>query len=507
MNILVVDDSPTARHIIRIELEAGGYNVIEASGGNEVLEKIEKFTPALITLDVEMPRLNGYQVCSYLRRLNVQAGAAKNADSRVPIVFITSDDTLEGREKGFHAGATDFIKKPFAKGRLLQAVDGILKPGALYAGFRALVVDDSKMVRSIVVDILKPLGLKVIEAEDGKEALDYLKSNPESVDIVISDLHMPNLNGMELCREIRHGLGLAELPVLILSADSETESVTGLFQSGANDFIVKPFTKEVLIARVNSQLRNRRLMRELNQQVKELKRLSRLKDDFIAITSQDLRSPLASILTSVDMLQLQACTPEESSEFLGTIHRTGTGLLNLIDDLIVLSKLQSDKKSLELKPIPLFEELKHSLIPFRDLIQAKNLNIDTAIDFKHPPIVLANVDAIFKIMDHLVSIAIDCSPPGATISIRVAPQGADAVAVLIEDSGPGMSTEQLKTLFEWVGSSTRHGGSRAKGQGLGFLIVHDLVEKQNATIQVFSTPGEGTKVKIVFPLEMEALSA
>ncbi|MEE8435052.1 MAG: response regulator, partial [bacterium] len=170
MNILVVDDSPTARHIIRKELEAGGYNVIEASGGDEVLDKIEKFTPALITLDVEMPRLNGYQVCTYLRRLNVQAGAGKNADSRIPIVFITSDDTLEGRENGFNAGATDFIKKPFAKGRLLQVVDSILKPGVLYAGFRALVVDDSKMVRSIVVDILKPLGLRIIESEDGKEA-------------------------------------------------------------------------------------------------------------------------------------------------------------------------------------------------------------------------------------------------------------------------------------------------------------------------------------------------
>lgn len=507
MNILVVDDSPTARHIIRNELEAGGYNVIEASSGDEVLEKIEKFTPALITLDVEMPKLNGYQICTHLRYLNIQAGSTKNTDSRVPIVFITSDDTLEGREKGFNAGATDFIKKPFAKGGLLQAVDGILRPEAAYAGFRALVVEDNKLVRSIVVDILKPLGLRVIEKEDGKQALDFLKTHLDSVDIVISDLHMPNMNGMELCREIRTGLGLMELPVLVLSADSDTESIIDLFKSGANDFVVKPFTKEVLIARVSSQLRNRRLMRELNKQVKELKRLSRLKDDFIAITSQDLRSPLATILTSVDMLKTSACTPEESGEFLGSIHQSGTGLLNLIDDLIVLSKLQSDPKSLELKPILLYEELKQSLVPFRDLIKAKNLTIDTTIDFHHPPVVMANVDAIFNIMDHLVSIAIDCSPPGGTISIQVGPQGGDAVAVNIKDNGPGMSSEKLRTLFEWVGPSNRGGGSRAKGQGLGFLIVHDLVEKQNATIQVFSQPGEGTRVKIVFPLEQEALSA
>lgn len=507
MNILVVDDSPTARHIIRKELEAGGYNVIEASNGNEVLQKIDEFAPGLITLDVEMPKLNGYRICSYLRHLRVPAGAASKVNSRIPIVFITSDDTLEGREKGFHAGATDFIKKPFAKGQLLRVVDGILKPGSIYAGFRALVVDDSRMVRSIVVDILKTLGLRIIEKEDGKEALDYLKTHLDSVDIVISDLHMPNLSGIELCREIRNGLGLAELPVLILSANSDTESFIDLFQSGANDFIGKPFTKEVLIARVNSQLRNRRLMRELNKQVKELKVLSRLKDDFVAITSQDLRSPLASILTSVDMLKSQACTPEESGEFLGNIHRTGTGLLNLIDDLIVLSKLQGDQNSLEMKPIPLFAELNQSLVPFKEMVKAKKLTLDFTTDFQEPPIVKANVDAIFTIMDHLVSTAIASSPPGGTISIRVAHQGTDAVAVHVEDNGPGFSPEQLKTLFKWVGPADREKSSSTNQQRLGFLIVHDLVEKQNATIQVFSEPGAGTQVKIVFPLEMEALSA
>jgi signal transduction histidine kinase len=248
-------------------------------------------------------------------------------------------------------------------------------------------------------------------------------------------------------------------------------------------------------------------MSELNQQVKELKRLSRLKDDFIAITSKDLRSPLAGILTSIDMLKTQVCTPEESNEFLQSIHNSGTGLLNLIDDLIVLSKLQSDPKSLVLKPIPLFAELKQSLTPFKDLIQAKNLTLETSIDFHDPPIVMANVDAIFNIMDHLVSIAVDCSPPNGTISIKVSPQGADAVAVFVEDNGPGMSAEQLESLFKWEGPTAGRNGSRAKGQGMAFLIVHDLVEKQNATIQVFSEPGAGTQVKIVFPLEMEALSA
>jgi len=507
MNILAVASNPTTRNLLRKELEAGGYTVDEASNSDEVLEKIENFAPHLIVLDAEMPQMKGYQVYASLRHLEIKPAPAKNDDALLPIICITSGDALEGREKGFNAEDTDFIKMPFAKGALLQKVDGLLKPGPNYAGFGALVVDDSELVRSVVVEIIKPLGLRIFESEDGKGALEILKTHLDSVDIVIADLHMPQMDGMELCREIRNGLGLEEMPIIILSAESDTDVVIDLFQSGANDFLMKPFTKEVLIARLVSHLRNRRLMRELNHQVKELKRLNQLKNDFVAITSQDLRSPLTTMLTSVDMLQKQACTPEESGEFLARIYKSGIGLLGLIDDLIVLSKLQKDQTSLVLKPIPLFEELKQSLVPFRELIQAKVLRLTTINEFQGSPIVLANVDAIFGIMDHLVSNAIDSSPRGGTILIRVAPQGSDAVAVHIEDSGPGMTSEQLSTLFEWTGPSAVRHPSKPAGQGLGFLIVHDLVEKQNATIQVSSKPGEGTQVKIVFPLELEAMPA
>jgi two-component system cell cycle response regulator len=180
--VLVVDDSAAMRMAIREELETGGYDVTEAANGLEALVSVcRDRTPDLITLDVEMPGMNGWDFCRKLRSPHYAHRIAQGRNSRIPVIFVTGQNTMAERTKGFSVGAADFITKPFAAGELLEAVDRILKPVALSEGMTALVVEDNVVARQIVADILIQEGLQVIEARDGREGYTLFTRHAETV--------------------------------------------------------------------------------------------------------------------------------------------------------------------------------------------------------------------------------------------------------------------------------------------------------------------------------------
>jgi len=266
MKILIVDDDRTSRAFFKRELSRGGYEILEASDGFEAIHVIHEENVDLVLLDIEMPDMDGYQVCTWLRseqfteRLNTGV---------LPIVFVTSNESLESRLKGFRAGATDFLIKGFKPGALLKLINKILRPHNILEGVTALLVDDSKLVRDMVTAMLREQGVIVLAAGDGQQGYDLLMENIHEVDLVITDLEMPIMNGDELCFKIRKDLGLNELPVLFLTAVPDRTVLIDLFKSGANDYLVKPFVKEELIARLKVLLE---IFQSLGDEVSERKR-------------------------------------------------------------------------------------------------------------------------------------------------------------------------------------------------------------------------------------------
>lgn len=273
MKILVVDDSPMLRIAIREELEDGGYEVVEAGNGLEALTKVAVASPPhLITLDIEMPKLNGFETCERLRGERYARYFQQVEDRRAPVVFVTSCDTLEDRRKGFELGAADFITKPFAKGELLRVVDSILKPTRLSAGMCALVVDDSALARKIVSESLRREGLTVIESQDGVGALDIVKNRKHDIDVIVTDFVMPNMDGLELCTRIRNELDLKDVPIIFLTALADQSRLLEVFKSGGTDYIVKPFVREELLARITVHLERQRINRRLRETIEDLKK-------------------------------------------------------------------------------------------------------------------------------------------------------------------------------------------------------------------------------------------
>ncbi|MBF0101956.1 MAG: diguanylate cyclase [Desulfobacterales bacterium] len=269
--ILVVDDSGTMRNLIRRELEIGNYEIIEAENGIMALTKAVKFLPDLITLDLDMPKLNGFETYKKINDQHYATHFTHKSENRIPIIFITANDTVRERQKGFELGAADFIKKPFAQGELLNIVNMILHPKKKLQGLKALVVDDSSVARGIVSDVLEREGIETLRCIDGLEAYTVLKKDIASFDLIVTDFEMPEMNGKTLCKKIRTELKHLDIPIIFLTGISEQGALIELFNVGATDYIVKPFVKEELVARIRVHIERSQLTKELKDHIIALK--------------------------------------------------------------------------------------------------------------------------------------------------------------------------------------------------------------------------------------------
>ncbi len=271
--VLVVDDSSTIRAIIADELDSAGYRVYTADNGEQAIEFLMQMEspPDLLTLDIDMPGMDGFELCRRIRTGQVRRRETKTEIDDIPIIFISDFDTLENREHGYQLGVIDFVSKPFAKGKLRNMVNMVLHPEERFDGMRALVAEDSPDVRRLAARSLERVGVKIIEAADGEEALRILEEQGESFDIIITDYQMPGMKGDELCGRIQSMEKMAQVPIFVISAYDDKEKVIGFFKVGASDYLRKPFILEEFRARVVTHLRVRKYvneMRELNRKLK-----------------------------------------------------------------------------------------------------------------------------------------------------------------------------------------------------------------------------------------------
>jgi two-component system cell cycle response regulator len=274
--IMVVDDSSTIRKIIQRELSKADYEVMLAKSGMEAIAMLEwaDTLPDMITLDIDMPKMNGFEVCEKIRDAIEGGDEHKQRIAKVPIVFVSANDTIENRQRGYELGVIDFISKPFTSGKILNTINNILNAQEQFPDMTALIVEDSPFIRRIVRNILARHGLKIHEVASGEEALEVVKSENFKIDIVITDYIMPGMSGEDLCRTLRSLEPLEQVPIFFISSVESKESILGFFKVGANDYLPKPFTEEEFRSRILTHLRNRKYVKELEYLNAKLKYLA-----------------------------------------------------------------------------------------------------------------------------------------------------------------------------------------------------------------------------------------
>jgi len=198
--VLVIDDDPTVRDLMRRYLSREGFDVVTAAGGREGLEFARELHPSVITLDVFMPDLDGWSVLQALK----QDGDLR----RIPVILMTISDE---KQKGITLGASGYLTKPVDRAQLAQLLDRFKT-----AAPRALVVEDNLTDREMMRRLLVGEGWAVTAAGNGREALDRLKS--ERPNLILLDLMMPEMDGFEFLAEFRKTPTFASTPVIVVTA-------------------------------------------------------------------------------------------------------------------------------------------------------------------------------------------------------------------------------------------------------------------------------------------------
>ena len=249
--ILIVDDSKLVRTMIKKSLQPLDLEFYEAANGMDAMDMIFDVDPHLVTVDVEMPGINGFELCEQIRNIPPERliGLAET-----PIIMITGTTDHRTREKGFQVGATEFINKPFTEIELLRRTKAILEPEQNLSTLTMLTVDDSSMVRKIVRNSLLQTGVNIVEAENGQVALDILSDPSQQIDLLLTDWEMPVMNGLELVNNVRTTLKNLKIPIIMLTSVTSQENIIIAFKSGVNDYLTKPFIKEEIIARLTTHL-------------------------------------------------------------------------------------------------------------------------------------------------------------------------------------------------------------------------------------------------------------
>jgi signal transduction histidine kinase/BarA-like signal transduction histidine kinase len=375
-------------------------------------------------------------------------------------------------------------------------------------GGMILVVDDNETSRYAKARTLRIAGFQTIEAGSGTETLRRVaEQHPR---LVILDVQLPDFDGWEVCRRLKQNPATASVPVLQISATfvSEEDTVRAL-EGGADACLTEPVEPPVLVATVRALLRARAAEDSLREALgrEQLARNSaesanRAKDEFLALLSHELRSPLGAILTWVTLLRQGSVDAGVATRGLEAIERNARLQVKLIEDLLDVSRIVTGKTRLDLSVVELPQVVSAVLESVGPAAIAKGVRFDAFVD-PNVGTILGDPTRLQQTLWNLLSNAIKFTPKGGWAEMRVE-RCESHIEIRVTDSGKGIDPAFLPYIFERFrqadSSMTRSEG----GLGLGLAIVRHVVELHGGTVEA-SSPGLGQGATFMVRLPIPAL--
>jgi signal transduction histidine kinase len=328
-------------------------------------------------------------------------------------------------------------------------------------------------------------------ASNGRQALQMV-SNVKP-DLILLDIMMPEMDGFEACLHFKKDPKTKDIPIIFLTAKTDTNEIVKGFKQGAVDYITKPFRGAELLARVKTHL-------ELKFSREALKELNATKDKFFSIIAHDLKDPLQFLLLSADLLynQYDLFNETKRKDYIHRFHNSSQQLSALLENLLVWARLQSG--SIETKPgkIDIGALVTESI----DLLKGNAQKKDIALSSQIGPGIAAFADKnmIRTVLRNLISNAVKFTPPGGTVKVTAStsPKG-DWLEISVSDTGVGINRQDITGLFRIDVKKSTRGTDNEKGTGLGLILCKEFVEKNNGSIKVTSTPGKGSCFTFTLP--------
>jgi signal transduction histidine kinase len=388
---------------------------------------------------------------------------------------------------------------------------------------RILIVDDVADNRIILRRRFERRGYEIAEAESGKGCLDAIEAGP--FDVVLLDVMMPDMNGLDVLRKIREKHSDVQLPVIMVTGKTESQDIVEALTAGANDYITKPVDFAVALARVTTQVGRRQaeehvrranealsranedLERKIAERTDQLRvalteaqAANKAKDEFLVIVSHELRTPLNGMIGMGQMLAKTELS-ETQRKLASIINASAEQLHGVVADLLDTLDLTAGGITLTPEPVDLAGLVDEAAKACAARAEAKGLGFKLDVDKKAG---VADVDGhrLRQILSKLLENAVKFTEAGE-VSLTVKRKG-DQVTLEVRDSGVGFDAEAAKRMFRAFeqadGSLTRRFG----GVGLGLAICKGLVDLMGGTIAAEGKPGIGAVFRVELPLPAAA---
>ncbi len=370
-----------------------------------------------------------------------------------------------------------------------------------------LAVDDIPDNLFILESILADVDNYHIDSlTDGKAALSYVTSNPP--DLILLDVMMPGLDGYEVTRHIRQNSRLPYIPILLVTAHDQSSLSEGL-DSGADDFIRKPFDIDELMARVRSLVR-------LKQSIDEQTEMIRQRDDFVARLTHDLRTPLvaANRILSLSLEGLFGDPPEPMAEAIGNVIVNNENLLQMTNTLLQVYRHEAGQKKLVRSPLSIYLLAKEVVQELKPLADEKH--IDLALETRpsvsgkdsgeEDPVksyqTAGDRIELRRLLTNLLGNAIKFTDQGSiSVSLSINSQtceaipSLEAIEIAIKDTGAGIEKAAQDKIFEWF----YQGDHMRAGSGLGLHLSKRIAEMHQGTLTLESEVGKGSTFTLALP--------
>jgi signal transduction histidine kinase len=363
------------------------------------------------------------------------------------------------------------------------------------SGASILVVDDTPANLQVLVGMLKEHGHRVRPVLEGRLALRAARA--EVPDLVLLDINMPDMNGFEVCEQLKADPKLADTPVIFISGNTETVDKVRAFSVGGVDYVTKPFQMAEVEARVATHLELRRKRRELQESYESLRRLETLRDSLVHMVVHDLRSPLAAISASLEVIKWDAEEQHRAvlaSDVEMALHATRT-IIRLVNSVLDVSKMEGTEMRLQFGLCDVAAVARESMDELESLVGTRRLVREWPDE---PVMALVDRDVVARIMQNLLGNALKFTPSTGAITVAVEAND-DMVRVAVTDTGPGIPREYRERVFEKFGQVEAASRGQKFSTGLGLTFCRLAVDAHGGRIGVDSEIGRGSTFWFVLP--------
>lgn len=361
---------------------------------------------------------------------------------------------------------------------------------------RLLVADDDELSLMLIQQILHDVG-DIDTVTNGRDAL--LKIEETEYDIVILDLMMPVMTGLDILQIIRSTKDISALPVILVSGIRDEEKVAWGIRMGANDYVSKPLDTNVMHARVNTQLRLKRLHDERNLLINRLQSASQLKTRMMQIASHDLKNPMNNLTMLTEIMMREADDNQKLTQMLQTQRDSLNTMVTVVNDFLDASQ-STDGVSLQLERIHAIEILQQVVRQYSVMASSKQIDVKLR---QIRGTVIGDERRLSQVIGNLISNAIKYSPTESDIYVytEIDPEQM-RWRLNVVDSGQGIPEEEQQYLFKPFSKSkiSTEPTAGEASTGLGLWIVAEMMKIQKGDVGMYNDPEGGACFWIELPL-------